>query len=133
MVVYSWQLALLVVGSASCRSPLALPRFQRWPWRAYTAGRRAHRGHARARVSEAVVGAPVIRASASERAPRSAWTRRWTRSGRRRSRAQKIVAFGFPVTELVASLAIAGVVLLGVRLGPRRRPSRPGGWWRSCS
>ena len=115
MLVYSWQLTLLVWA---CFLPLAVavPRFQRWLSGAYTTVRE-RTGDMLAAVSESVVGAAVIRAHASERrtAARIDTTVNATRTAQ--IRAQTIVGTVFPLTEIVAALAIAGVVLLGVRLG----------------
>ncbi|MFI6295176.1 ABC transporter ATP-binding protein [Nonomuraea sp. NPDC050790] len=115
MFVYSWQLTLLVWA---CFIPLmiALPRFQRLLSRAYTIVRE-RTGDMLAAVSESVVGAAVIRAYAAERrtADRVDTTVDANRSAQ--IRAQTIVGFVFPLTEIVAALAIAGIVLLGVQLG----------------
>ncbi|MFI0371640.1 ABC transporter ATP-binding protein [Actinomadura sp. 1N219] len=115
MVVYSWQLALLVWLSFL---PLAwaLRHFQRILSAAYM-GVREKMGDLLAAVSESVVGAPVIRAYASE-----------DRTGRRvnetvdahrdaQTRAQAMVALTFPVSELVAAVATAAVVIAGTLLG----------------
>ncbi|GAA4040801.1 ABC transporter ATP-binding protein [Nonomuraea soli] len=115
MFVYSWQLTLLVWA---CFIPLmiALPRFQRWLSSAYTIVRE-RTGDMLSAVSESVVGAAVIRSHSSEQ--RTAERIDAAVEGNRRAqlRAQKIVAFVFPLTEIVAAVAIAGIVLLGVRLG----------------
>ncbi|MGH3242967.1 MAG: ABC transporter ATP-binding protein [Spirillospora sp.] len=115
MLVYSWQLALLVWVSFL---PLAwaLRRFQRILSAAYM-GVREKMGDLLAAVSESVVGAPVIRAYASEE-----------RTGRRvdetvdahrdaQQRAQALVALTFPVSELVAAFATAAVIIAGTLLG----------------
>ncbi|MCP9955009.1 ABC transporter ATP-binding protein [Actinomadura madurae] len=115
MVVYSWQLALLV-WAAFVPLAFALRRFQRILSKAYMRVRE-RMGDLLAAVSESVVGAPVIRAYASEE-----------RTGRRvddtvevyrssQARAQAMVALTFPVSELVAALAIAAVVIAGTLLG----------------
>ena len=115
MVVYSWQLALLVWLSFL---PLAfaLRSFQRILSRAYMRVRE-RTGDMLAAISESVVGAAVIRAYASEE-----------RTGRRvertvdahrdaQARAQAMVALTFPVSELVAAVATAAVVIVGTLLG----------------
>ncbi|MEO3823665.1 ABC transporter ATP-binding protein [Actinomadura sp. B10D3] len=115
MVVYSWQLALLV-WAAFVPLAFALRRFQRILSKAYMRVRE-RMGDLLAAVSESVVGASVIRAYASEE-----------RTGRRvddtveayrssQARAQAMVALTFPVSELVAALAIAAVVIAGTLLG----------------
>src|SRR5690606_38140043 len=115
MLVYSWQLTLLVWA---CFLPLAvaLPRFQRLLATAYMRVRE-RTGDVLAAVSESVVGASVIRAYGTEdrTAQRVAVEIDDNRSAQ--TRAQGIVAVVFPLTEVVAAVAISGVVLLGVRLG----------------
>ncbi|MEV5825395.1 ABC transporter ATP-binding protein [Spirillospora sp. NPDC052242] len=115
MLVYSWQLALLV-WLAFLPLAFALRRFQRIISAAYMRVRE-RMGDLLAAVSESVVGAPVIRAHAVEE-----------RTGRRvdetvdahrvaQTRAQAMVALTFPVSELVAAIATAAVVVAGVLLG----------------
>src|SRR5690606_6152909 len=115
MVVYSWQLTLLVW---LCFVPLmiALPRFQRWLSAAYTRVRE-RTGDMLAAVSESVVGAAVIRAYATERRTAERIDRAVDANKAAQVRAQTIVGFVFPLTEIVAAVAITGIVLLGVRLG----------------
>ncbi|TDC69780.1 ABC transporter ATP-binding protein [Actinomadura sp. GC306] len=115
MLVYSWQLALLVWVSFL---PLAfaLRLFQRVLSRAYMLVRE-RTADMLAAVSESVVGAAVIRAYSAE-----------ARTGRRvertveahrdaQTRAQAMVALTFPVSELVAAVATAAVVIAGTLLG----------------
>ncbi|MED7925402.1 ABC transporter ATP-binding protein [Nonomuraea sp. LP-02] len=115
MLVYSWQLTLLVWV---CFIPLmiALPRFQRLLSRAYTVVRE-RTGDMLAAVSESVVGAAVIRAYAAERRTAERVDTAVNANRAAQTRAQTIVGFVFPLTEIVAAVAIAGIVLLGVRLG----------------
>jgi ATP-binding cassette, subfamily B, bacterial len=115
MFVYSWQLALLVWV---CFVPLmiALPRFQRMLSRAYTIVRE-RTGDMLAAVSESVVGAAVIRSHAAEGRTGERIDRAVDANRRAQIRAQTIVGLVFPLTEIVAALAIGGIVLLGVRLG----------------
>ncbi len=115
MVIYSWQLTLLVW---ICFIPLmiALPRVQRWLSRAYTVVRE-RTGDMLAAVSESVVGAAVIRAYATERRTAERIDRSVDANKAAQVRAQTIVGFVFPLTEIVAAVAIAGIVVLGVRLG----------------
>ncbi|MEU6741330.1 ABC transporter ATP-binding protein [Streptosporangium sandarakinum] len=115
MAVYSWQLTLLVWA---CFLPLmiVLPRFQRWLSSAYTLVRE-RAGDMLAAVSESVVGAAVIRAHASEARTAERLDAAIDASRAAQTRAQRIVATVFPVTEIVAAVTVAGVVLLGVRLG----------------
>ncbi|RCG33024.1 ABC transporter ATP-binding protein [Sphaerisporangium album] len=115
MAVYSWQLALLVWA---CFVPLliVLPRFQRWVARAYT-GVRERTGDMLAAVSETVVGSAVIRAYGSEERTARRIDAAVDAHRKAQTRAQKIVATTFPITELAGAVAIAGVVVLGVHLG----------------
>ncbi|GAA0973062.1 ABC transporter ATP-binding protein [Acrocarpospora macrocephala] len=115
MAVYSWQLTLVVWG---CFLPvvLALPRFQRLVARGYTTVRE-RTGDVLAGVSESVVGSAVIRAYGSEDRTSDRIDTAINAQRKAQIRAQRIIGLTFPVTELVASFAIAGVVLLGVVLG----------------
>ncbi|GAA2384788.1 ABC transporter ATP-binding protein [Nonomuraea africana] len=115
MFVYSWQLTLLVWV---CFIPIliALPRFQRWLSSAYTTVRE-RTGDMLAAVSESVVGAAVIRAYGSERRTAERIDTAINANRSAQIRAQKIVGMVFPLTEIVAAVAIAGIVLLGVNLG----------------
>ncbi|NBE98173.1 ABC transporter ATP-binding protein [Nonomuraea sp. KC401] len=115
MFVYSWQLTLLVW---LCFIPLmiALPRFQKLLSRAYTTVRE-RTGDMLAAISESVVGATVIRAYASERRTAERIDQAVDANRLAQTRAQTIVGFVFPLTEIVAAVAIAGIVLMGVRLG----------------
>ncbi|GGS53585.1 multidrug ABC transporter ATP-binding protein [Planobispora rosea] len=115
MFVLSWQLALLVWA---CFLPLmiALPRFQRWLSAAYTRVRE-RTGDMLAAVSESVVGAAVIRAYGSESRTAERLDTAIDANKAAQARTQKIVATVFPLTEIVAAIALAAVVLLGVRLG----------------
>jgi ABC-type multidrug transport system fused ATPase/permease subunit len=115
MVVYSWPLALLVYV---CFAPMvvATRHFQRALGQRYRAVRERV-GDLLGSVSEAVVGAAVVRAygvrdrvasraDASVEAFREAQTR-----------AQRLIAAVFSGGELVAGLATAAVVVAGVALG----------------
>ncbi|MEV1241077.1 ABC transporter ATP-binding protein [Nonomuraea sp. NPDC050022] len=115
MFIYSWQLTLLVWA---CFIPLviALPRFQRWLSGAYTTVRE-RTGDMLAAVSESVVGAATIRAYASERRTSDRIDTAVDANRSAQIKAQTIVGFVFPLTEIVAAVAISGIVLLGVRLG----------------
>lgn len=115
MLVYSWQLALLVYA---CFVPMVIAtrRFQRRLAARYVQVR-ARVGDMLGAVSESVVGAHVVRAYGAQRrtARRVDDTVEAYRSAQ--SRAQVLVAAVFSAGELVASLALAGVVLVGVALG----------------
>jgi putative ABC transport system ATP-binding protein len=115
MLVYSWQLTLLVWA---CFIPLmiALPRFQRLLSRAYTVVRE-RTGDMLAAISESVVGATVIRAYAAERRTAERIDKAVNANRAAQVKAQTIVGLVFPLTEIVAAVTIAGIVLLGVSLG----------------
>ncbi len=115
MAVYSWQLTLLVWA---CFLPLVLvlPRFQRLVARGYTTVRERS-GDVLAAISEAVVGSAVIRAYGSEDRTASRIDSSVDAQRAAQTRAQMTIGLTFPISELVASIALAGVVLLGVRLG----------------
>ncbi|GAA2847146.1 ABC transporter ATP-binding protein [Streptosporangium fragile] len=115
MVVYSWQLALLVWA---CFLPLMvmLPRFQRWLSGAYTQVRE-RTGDLLSAVSESVVGAAVIRAHGAEHRTAERLDAAIEANKAAQARTQRIVATVFPLTDIVAAVALAAVVLLGVRLG----------------
>jgi ATP-binding cassette subfamily B protein len=115
MAVYSWQLTLLVWA---CFLPLviALPRFQRLVARAYIRVRE-RTGDVLAGVSESVVGSAVIRAYGSEDRTAARIGTAVDEQRRAQTRAQQIIGFTFPITELVAAVAVAGVVVAGVKLG----------------
>jgi len=115
MAVYSWQLTIVVLV---CFVPLgfAVRYFQRWVSAAYRTVREKV-GDMLGGIGEAVVGAAVIRAHGIE-----------DRTARRvdeavdgfkdaQTRAQKLVAWTFSTSELVAAVANAGVVAVGVWLG----------------
>ncbi|MET8047606.1 ABC transporter ATP-binding protein [Streptosporangium sp. NPDC005286] len=115
MFVYSWQLTLVVWA---CFLPLmvVLPRFQRWLSGAYTRVRE-RTGDMLSAVSESVVGAAVIRAHGSEARTAERLDVAIDANKAAQARTQRIVATVFPLTEIVASVALAAVVLVGVRLG----------------
>lgn len=115
MAVYSWRLTLLV-WAVFVPLMIALPRFQRLVARAYLRVRE-RTGDMLAAISEAVVGSAVIRAYAAEdrtarRVDEAVHAQRTAQA-----RAQTIIALTFPLTEVVAAVAVAAVVLAGVRLG----------------
>ncbi|MFI0416852.1 ABC transporter ATP-binding protein [Spongiactinospora sp. 9N601] len=115
MFVYSWQLTLLVWATFI---PLfvILPRIQRRLSRAYTRVRE-RTGDMLSGISESVVGAGVIRAHSSEDRTADRVDRAINATRAAQTRAQTIVGIVFPLTEIVGALALAAVVLLGVRLG----------------
>jgi putative ABC transport system ATP-binding protein len=115
MLVYSWPLALLVWVSF-VPLVLALRRFQRLVSAAYM-GVRERVGDMLAAVSESVVGASVIRAYGAEARTARRVDDAVERFRSAQTRAQGMVALTFPVSELVAAVATAGVVVAGTLLG----------------
>ncbi|MEU6034970.1 ABC transporter ATP-binding protein [Actinomadura sp. NPDC047616] len=115
MAVYSWPLALLV-WAAFVPLAFALRRFQRLISGAYTRVRE-RMGDLLAVVSEAVVGASVIRAYAAEDRTARRVDETVEEHRRAQTRAQGLVALTFPSSELVAAVATAAVVVAGTLLG----------------
>ncbi|GII90364.1 multidrug ABC transporter ATP-binding protein [Sinosporangium siamense] len=115
MVIYSWQLALVVW---ICMVPIVvfLPRFQRWVAAGFTRVRELS-GDTLSAISESVVGSAVVRAYGSEDRTGERVEQAITRQRDAQVKAQKIVGLTFPLTELIASIAVAAVVLVGVALG----------------
>ncbi|WP_369068341.1 ABC transporter ATP-binding protein [Kineococcus terrestris] len=115
MLVYSWQLALVVIG---CFVPLVLARhqLQRPVARAYAAVR-VRMGELLGAVSETVVGADVIRAHAAS-------ARSWrnvdaaVEAHRKQAvKAQVATAATFSTGVLVSGLVVALVIVVGTLLG----------------
>jgi putative ABC transport system ATP-binding protein len=115
MLIYSPPLALLVWVSFV---PLAfaLRAFQRLIAKAY-GGVRERVGDMLAAVSEAVVGASVIRAYGAEERTERRVDQTVDRYRRAQTRAQGFVALTFPSSELAAAIATAAVVVAGTLLG----------------
>jgi ATP-binding cassette, subfamily B, bacterial len=115
MAVYSWQLTLLVYA---CFLPLAiaLPRLQKRLAAAY-ATVRERIGDLLGAVSESVVGAQTVRAYAVEDRTAARIDGAIDRHYRSAVRAQKTTVMVFTTGELVAALANAAVVVVGVLLG----------------
>jgi putative ABC transport system ATP-binding protein len=115
MAIYSWPLTLLVYV---CFVPLAVAVrfFQRKLASEY--GRVRERiGDVLGAVSEAVVGAPVIKAYAVEARTSVRLDEAIDRHRSAATRAQAITALTFSTGEVVAAFANAGVVVAGVALG----------------
>jgi putative ABC transport system ATP-binding protein len=115
MIVYSWQLTLLVYA---CFVPLVilLPRLQRRLAAAY--GKVRERiGELLGAVSESVVGAQTVRAYAVEDRTATRIDGAIDRHYRSAVRAQTTTALVFTLGELVAALTNAAVVVAGVLLG----------------
>ncbi|HEX6578219.1 MAG TPA: ABC transporter ATP-binding protein [Jiangellaceae bacterium] len=115
MAVYSWQLTVLVWA---CFLPLflLLRHFQRLVSAAYTVVRERV-GAMLGAVSESVVGAPAVRAYAIEERTQSRIDDAVEQHRAAATRAQRLVAFSFTTGEIVAGVANATVVVVGVMLG----------------
>ncbi|MQA96815.1 MAG: ATP-binding cassette domain-containing protein [Streptosporangiales bacterium] len=115
MAVYSWQLTLLVWA---CFIPLAfaLRMFQRWLSAAYTRIRERI-GELLGAVSEAVVGAAVVRAYGVEDRTAARVDGAIEAHRDAQTRAQRLVALTFSTTEIVAALATSAAIAAGVFLG----------------
>ena len=115
MVVYSWQLALVVWA---CFVPLfaSLRFFQRRLSAAYTVVRRQV-GTLLAAIAEPVVGAAVVKAYAVEGRTQDRIDAAVEANRAAQTRAQSLVAGFFSLGGLAGGLALAGVVVLGVELG----------------
>ncbi|GAA3233760.1 ABC transporter ATP-binding protein [Actinocorallia longicatena] len=115
MLVYSWQLALIVWVSFV---PMAfgLRIFQRKISAAYLVVRE-RMGDLLSAVSESVVGASVIKAYGAEHRIAERVDTAVDRGRAAQARAQALVATTFPLSEVVAALATALVVIVGVLLG----------------
>ncbi|HEX5541677.1 MAG TPA: ABC transporter ATP-binding protein [Micromonospora sp.] len=115
MAVYSWQLTL-VVFAAFLPAVLVIRAFQKRLEAAYGIVRQ-RMGAMLAAISESVVGAPVIRAYGVS--ARTARRLDETIDGQRRAqqRALRTSVISFSSGEIAAGVALASVVVLGVRLG----------------
>jgi ATP-binding cassette, subfamily B, bacterial len=115
MAVYSWQLTALVWV---CFLPLflLLRLFQRKVSAAYSVVRERV-GAMLGAISESVVGAEVVRAYAIEDRTQDRIDAAVDRHRLAATRAQKLVAMSFSTGEVVAGLANATVVVVGVLLG----------------
>ncbi|MBF4160651.1 ABC transporter ATP-binding protein [Nocardioides acrostichi] len=116
MVVYSWQLALVVWV---CFAPLfaSLRYFQRKLTLAYGVVRRQV-GQMLSAVSEPVVGAAVVRAYAVEERTQTRIDDAIDEFKAASTRAQGFTAFSFSLGGVSAGLANAGVIVIGVWLAP---------------
>ncbi|GAA1364863.1 ABC transporter ATP-binding protein [Catellatospora chokoriensis] len=115
MAFYSWQLTLVVLA-AFLPAVVVIKAFQKRLSGAYAENRRRI-GVMLGAISESVVGASVIRAyGVSERsgAKLSGTIDDYQRAQRR---AMRISVTSFSVGEIAAALALASVVLVGVRMG----------------
>ncbi len=118
MVVYSWQLALVVW---ICFAPLflSLRYFQRKLSAAYTTVRRQV-GALLSAISEPVVGAAVVRSYAVEARTQERIDTAVAAHQAASTRAQGFTAFSFSLGGVSAGLANAGVLIVGIWLGQGR-------------
>jgi len=115
MAYYSWQLTLAVL-LAFAPAVFVIRAFQRRLAGAYGLVRR-RMGALLAAVSESVVGAPVIRAYGVSERTRARLTTAIEEHRVAQQRALRTSVTGFSSGEIGAGLALAAVVLVGVRLG----------------
>jgi ATP-binding cassette, subfamily B, bacterial len=115
MVIYSWQLALVVWV---CFAPLflSLRYFQRKLSAAYATVRRQVAALLSA-ISEPVVGAAVVRSYAVEARTQKRIDRAVAAHQAASTRAQGFTAFSFSLGGISAGLANAGVLIVGIWLG----------------
>ncbi len=115
MVIYSWQLAL-VVWLAFAPLFLSLRYFQRKLSAAYSTVRRQV-GVMLSAISEPVVGAAVVRSYAVEDRTQARIDEAIDAYKTASTRAQGFTAFSFSLGGVSAGLANAGVIVIGVLLG----------------
>ena len=115
MAAYSWQLTL-VVFAAFLPAVLVIRAFQRRLAHAYGTVRR-RMGALLAAISESVVGAPVIRSYGISARTARRLDAAIEAHRRAQQRALRTSVISFSTGEIAAGLALAGVVVLGVRLG----------------
>jgi ABC-type multidrug transport system fused ATPase/permease subunit len=115
MATYSWQLTL-VVYLAFAPMIIGVRVFQRRLARAYGRVRR-HVGALLAAVGESVVGAEVIRAYGVAGRTEARLDEAIETNRRAQLKAMRNTVASFSIAELTAGLALAGVVLLGLRMG----------------
>jgi ATP-binding cassette subfamily B protein len=115
MATYSWQLTLVVLA-AFVPFGVALGRIQRRLDKAYLIVRERI-GEMLGAVSETVVGAGVIKAYGAQDRSQDRVDETVERARSSAVRAQGFTAVTFSLGELVAAVALSGVVVLGVLLG----------------
>ncbi|HEY0700702.1 MAG TPA: ABC transporter ATP-binding protein [Micromonospora sp.] len=115
MAVYSWQLTLVVLA-AFVPATLVIRAFQKRLAEAYATVRR-RMGAMLAAISESVVGAPVIRAYGVSGRTAARLHEAIDAQRRAQQYALRTSVTGFSSGEIAAGVALALVVLLGVRLG----------------
>jgi len=116
LLVYSWQIALLVAVVFAPVAPL-LRWVQRHQIRAYDQVRTSV-GVTLTEISEAVMGAPVIRAYGVQARTRRRLHRAIARQYRSQMRAAWYFALMFPVADVFGALALGSVIGVGAWWGP---------------
>ena len=116
MAVYDWRLTLIAIAMLVAMG-ITVSTMQRRLSLAYN-DVRVRVSELFTALSEAVLGHAVIRSYGAERASRRRLGEAVTGSRKANMRAGVISAFLFPSTDVFAGLATAGVLLLGVALGP---------------
>lgn len=116
MAVYSWQLTLLVIVVFAPVVPL-LRWVQRHQIRAYDEVRTSV-GATLTEISEAVMGAPVIRAYGVQTRTRQRLHRAIARQYRSQMRAAWYFALMFPVADVFGAIALGSVIGVGAWWGP---------------
>ncbi|MDX6207955.1 MAG: ATP-binding cassette, subfamily bacterial [Frankiales bacterium] len=115
MVVYSWQLTLLVYV---CFVPLSVVLYRMQPRIRFAyAGVREKVGEMLGAVAESVVGASVIKAYGSQARTAERVDAAIDRQVAAAIKAQMLTATTFSTGELVSAIANAGIVALGIELG----------------
>ena len=116
LAVYSWQIALIVMVVFAPVAPL-LRWVQRHQIRAYDEVRTSV-GETLTEISEAVMGAPVIRAYGVEGRTRRRLHRAIARQYRSQMRAAWYFALMFPVADVFGAVALGSVIGIGAWWGP---------------
>jgi ATP-binding cassette subfamily B protein len=115
MLVYSWQLCVVVLA-IFVPFALALGKFQIRLDRAYLRVREQI-GDMLATIAETVVGAGVIKAYGAQQRAQETVEDKVSRAQSSAVRAMALTALSFSLSEVVAALALTGVVVGGVLLG----------------
>ncbi len=115
MSIYSWKLTLVVLG-AFLPAVIVIKTFQKQLARAYAETRRKI-GNMLAVISEAVVGAPIIRSYgvAARTSQRLDTSIEEFRQAQRKALFKSVMSFS--TGEIAAALALAAVVVVGAQLG----------------
>lgn len=116
LAIYSWQIALVVIVVFAPVAPL-LRWVQRHQIRAYDAVRTSV-GDTLGEISEAVMGAPVIRAYGIEARARRRLYRAIATQYRSQMRAAWYFALMFPLADVFGAVALGAVVGIGSWWGP---------------